>query len=217
MSDFFDRVLPEVEKTIELLRRKKFRLDPIGGEKYSRSTSVISSAYKRHGSIIEAAIRERLKDNDNFVVWDERSFKVSQAATNILSGTVEDCLGASLKYGDEVRTLQVDLIVYDKMRRTLRAYEVKRGNGSFDAGKKRSIMRDLLSTHVLLKSYGETLGFEVDLAESKIIFFYGIRSIPKPFSLTGDELDEHFGFDLVSAVELVNEYFKNSLYEILQQ
>lgn len=217
MSDFFDRVLPEVEKTIEILRKKKFRLDPIGGEKYSRSTSVISSAYKRHGSIIEAAIRERLKDNDNFVVWDERSFKVSQAATNILSGTVEDCLGASLTYGDEVRTLQVDLIVYDKMRRTLRAYEVKRGNGSFDAGKKRSIMRDLLSTHVLLKSYGETLGFEVDLAESKIIFFYGIRSIPKPFSLIGDELDEHFGFDLVSAVELVNEYFKNSLYEILQQ
>lgn len=37
------------------------------------------------------------------------------------------------------------------------------------------------------------------------------------FSLTGDELDEHFGFDLVSAVELVNEYFKNSLYEILQK
>lgn len=187
MSDFFDRALPEVQKTIELLRKKKFRLDPIGGEKYSRSTSVISSAYKRHGSIIEAAIRERLKDNDNFVVWDERSFKVSQAATNILSGTDEDCLGASLKYGDEVRTLQVDLIVYDKTRRTLRAYEVKRGNGSFDSGKKRSIRRDLLSTHVLLKSYGETRGLKVDSAESMIIFYYGIRSIPKPFSLTGDE------------------------------
>ena len=178
MPDFFDRVLPKVEKTIELLQKSKFRIDPIAGEEYSRSTSVISSAYKRHGSIIEAAIRERLKDNENFVVWDEPLFKISQAAVNLLSGTVEDCLGASLAYGDEARTVQVDLIVYDKLHRTLRAYEVKRGNGSFDAGKKRSIMRDLLSTQVLLKSYGETWGLEVDVANSMIIFYYGILSIP---------------------------------------
>ncbi len=215
MADFFDRVLPEIEKTIDLLGKKKFRVDPIAGQEYSRSTSVISSAYKRHGKIIEAALRERLKDNDEFVVLDEPLFKVSQPA-NILSGNANDCMGASLPYGDEVRTVQIDLIVYDKNNHTLRAYEVKRGNGSFDAGKKRSIMRDLLSTQVLLKSYGEQRGYEVGLAESKIIFYYGLRSIPEPYSLIGDELDEHFGFDLVAAIELVNEYFKNQLFEILQ-
>lgn len=215
MADFFDRVLPEVQKTIDLLQKKKFRVDPIAGEEYSRSTSVISSAYKRHGKIIEAALRERLKDNDEFVVWDEPLFKVSHPA-NLLSGNANDCMGASLPYGDEVRTVQIDLIVYDKKNHTLRAYEVKRGNGSFDAGKKRSIMRDLLSTHVLLKSYGEQRGYEVGLAEAKIIFYYGVRSIPEPYSLIGDELDEHFEFDLVSAIELVNEYFKSRLFEILQ-
>ena len=215
MADFFDRVLPEVEKTIDLLRKKKFRVDPIAGQEYSRSTSVISSAYKRHGKIIEAALRERLKDNDEFVVWDEPLFKVSQPA-NILSGNANDCKGASLAYGDDVRTVQIDLIVYDKNNHTLRAYEVKRGNGSFDAGKKRSIMRDLLSTQVLLKSYGEQRGYEVGLAEAKIIFYYGLRSIPEPYSLIGDELDAHFGFDLVAAIELVNEYFKERLFEILQ-
>ncbi len=78
MADSFDRVLPAVEKTIEILEKAKFRLDPIAGEEYSRSTSIISSAYKRHGKIIEAALRERLKDNDQFVVWDEPLFKVSQ-------------------------------------------------------------------------------------------------------------------------------------------
>lgn len=77
-------------------------------------------------------------------------------------------------------------------------------------------MRDLLSTHVLLKSYGEQRGYEVSLAEAKIIFYYGVRSIPEPYSLIGDELDEHFEFDLVSAIELVNEYFKSRLFEILQ-
>jgi hypothetical protein len=35
---------------------------------------------------------------------------------------------------------------------TIRAYEVKRGNGQFDAGKIRSIKRDLMCVQVLLKS-----------------------------------------------------------------
>lgn len=215
MPDFFDRVLPEIEKTIDSLNEKEFRVDPIAGEEYSRSTSVISSAYKRHGKIIESAMKERLKDHNDFVVWDEPLFKVSQAA-NILSGNAADCVGASLNYGDEIRTVQIDLIVYDKNDHTLRAYEIKRGNGSFDAGKKRSIMRDLLSTHVLLKSYGEQRGYEIELAEAKIIFYYGVRSIPEPYSLVGDELNEHFGLDLVAAVEQVNEHFRLQLFRILQ-
>ena len=82
MPDFFERVLPEVERTIELLRKKKFRIDPIAGEHYSRSTSVISSAYKRHGSIIEAALRERLKDNGDFIsgmsLWEINFFWIIQ-------------------------------------------------------------------------------------------------------------------------------------------
>ena len=40
-----------VDKKVETLSKKpNFRKDPIGG-KYAWSTSVISSAYKRHGAI----------------------------------------------------------------------------------------------------------------------------------------------------------------------
>lgn len=216
MPDFFDRVLPLVDRTIALLAKEKFRSDPIGGEVYSRMTSVISSAYKRHGTIIEAAIRERLTDNDNFEVWGDPAFCVSSAA-NILSGKAADCIGATLNYGESVRTLQIDLIVFDKTKQTLNAYEVKRGNGHFDSGKKRSIMRDLLATHVLLKSYGTSRSLGVVDANAHIIFYYGVRSIPSPFGIIGKELDSHFGFDLVSGVELVNEYFRDRLYEILKQ
>jgi hypothetical protein len=216
LPDFFDRVLPLVDKTIATLANEKFRADPIGGDRYSRMTSVISSAYKRHGTIIEAAIRERLRDNENFTVWTDPTFCVSSAA-NILSGKTEDCLGANLNYGESVRTLQIDLIVFDKVKRTLRAYEVKRGNGNFDSGKKRSLMRDLMSVHVLLKSYGRIHVDDVSEAHSHIIFYYGVRSIPSPLGIIGTELDEHFGFDLVAGVELVNEYFKERLYEIIEQ
>ena len=38
--------------------------------------------------------------------------------------------------------------------RAVRAYEIKRGNGQFDAGKIRSIRRDLKCIQVLLKGYG---------------------------------------------------------------
>jgi len=48
LPDFFDRVLPLVDRTIAILATEKFRSDPIGGDGYSRMTSVISSAYKRH-------------------------------------------------------------------------------------------------------------------------------------------------------------------------
>jgi hypothetical protein len=58
----------------------------------------------------------------------------------------------------------------------LGAYEVKRGNGQFDAGKIRSIKRNLLCVQVLLKSYGAELAkLKPVAAESRIIFYFGVR------------------------------------------
>jgi hypothetical protein len=47
------------------------------------------------------------------------------------------------------------MIAFDGADETIRAYEIKRGNGQFDAGKIRSITRDLKCIQVLLKGYGE--------------------------------------------------------------
>jgi hypothetical protein len=49
------------------------------------------------------------------------------------------------------------MVAFDNADQTIRAYEVKRGNGKFDAGKIRSIKRDLMCVQVLLKSYGKEL------------------------------------------------------------
>jgi hypothetical protein len=95
-------------------------------------------------------------------------------------------------------------------------YEVKRGNGQFDAGKIRSIRRDLMCVQVLLKSYGEVANVNPVAGEARIIFYYGVRSLPRPWSLVGDELDEHFGFPLVEKVEQANDYFKARLHELLE-
>ena len=47
------------------------------------------------------------------------------------------------------------MIAFDSADKSIHAYEIKRGNGQFDAGKIRSITRDLKCIQVLLKDYGE--------------------------------------------------------------
>jgi hypothetical protein len=65
------------------------------------------------------------------------------------------------------------MVAYDSADESIRAYEIKRGNGQFDAGKIRSITRDLKCIQVLLKSYAELSSLKPTAAESKIIFYYG--------------------------------------------
>ncbi|MEI9887732.1 MAG: hypothetical protein WDN08_14765 [Rhizomicrobium sp.] len=217
MAEFMERVSPVVDATISLLAKTKFVVDPIAGEKYSRSTSIISSAYKRHGKILETALRESLRESNRHKVWNDDAFRISRAADALVNSQDEaSSRQTGLPYGESLRTLQVDMLAFDESDATLRAYEIKRGNGQFDAGKIRSIKRDLMCVQVLLKSYGETAKLKPVSAESRIIFYYGVRSVPKPWSFVRSELDQHFGFPVVEKVEQANEYFRTKLYELLQ-
>lgn len=77
------------------------------------------------------------------------------------------------------------------------------------------MLRDTLCVQVLLKSYGKQREYDLNSAFSHIIFYYGKCSIPKPFSITGAELDDHFGWPIRDAVEEVNKYFQERLFAIL--
>jgi hypothetical protein len=214
---FMERVAPVVDETIRKLAKIKFVEDPIAGVKYSRATSIISSAYKRHGRILEFALRESLRESNRHKVWNDDTFKVSREA-DALANTqdLDACRRTTLPYGNSTRTLQVDMVAFDNADESIRAYEIKRGNGHFDAGKIRSITRDLKCIQVLLKSYGEVADLKATQVESKIIFYYGVRSIPRPWSLTKGELDEHFGFPVVEKIEQANDYFRSKLHALLE-
>lgn len=95
--DFMDRVGPVIDETIKSLARKKFIEDPIAGDRHSRNTSIISSAYKRHGRILETALRESLRDSNRHRVWKEDVFKVSRAADQRTLG--EGCLASNPQAG----------------------------------------------------------------------------------------------------------------------
>src|SRR5215831_16124995 len=176
-----ERVAPVVDETIRVLAKTKFIQDPVAGLKYSRATSVISSAYKRHGRILEVALRESLRESNRHKVWPDSAFRVSREADSLASTQELDaCRQSTFPYGEWVRKLQVDMLAFDNADQSIRAYEIKRGNGQFDAGKIRSIRRDLKCIQVLLKSYGDFCKVKAAAAEAKIIFYYGVRSLPRP-------------------------------------
>jgi hypothetical protein len=166
---------PVIDVTIDRLAKKKFVVDPIAGVRYSRLVSVLSSAYKRHGHILERALLERLKQHPGLLVWNEAKFLVSPGADHFIGTllkTPEKAIGSSnINYGEGGRTLQTDLVVYDMEHKTIKSYEIKRGSGLHDSGKKRSILRDTLCTQVLLPSYGQqTYDLEIVSAHAHVIF-----------------------------------------------
>ena len=133
----------------------------------------MSSAYKRHGNILERAIFERLKENAQLEVWSDPLFSVSAMADSVASESLRapsTLLDTNIPYEPNgKRTLQVDIIVFDKQAKTLRAYEVKRGNGEHDAGKKRHILRDTLCIQVLLWKYGASRGDQASSVSSHVL------------------------------------------------
>jgi hypothetical protein len=217
-----DTMRPLVDGTIDRLSKKAFCCDPLMGEEYSRITSVVSSAYKRHGQILEAAILNCLRIYDKFAVWNDPALHISQAAEGLAGSYMSNpsaALDANIAHeGIGQRTVQVDLLVYDKEKNRVSSYEVKRGAGTHDAGKRRSMLRDLLCTQVVLRSYGnQHLDVECASAHSHVIIYYGAETLGAPFTLTRDDLDEHFGVPIVEQVEEVNSYYRERVEHLLEQ
>jgi hypothetical protein len=113
--------------------------------------------------------------------------------------------------------LQIDAVVFDHETNIVSSYEIKRGNGAFDAGKQRSMKRDALLCKILLRSHCQQRGFPAVDSRSHVIFYYGVRSIPAPMGLIGEELDDHFGFPIFDEIEAVNSYYRTRLFEIISR
>ena len=85
MSKFIEKISGSIEKTVTELNEKDFSVDPIAGTHFSKIVSVMSSAYKRHGFILEKSILERVKESEDFEAWEEKVFNVNRATENALN------------------------------------------------------------------------------------------------------------------------------------
>lgn len=218
LESFVERLTPLVDDTIEKLGDASFREDPIAGKKYSRATSIMSSAYKRHGQILDHALLERLKDCSRLRVWAEPDFRLSyESLQELQSGkSSSQLMRTQLPYGDKERSISFDLVVYDRDKLDLRCYNVKRGNGAYDGGKRKIIQAELTRAHMLLTDYGRAVGISARNSHAHVVFYYGVMSLPSPWSIAGNELDAHFDFPVHAAIEAVNRYFIDRLHRLVE-
>lgn len=226
MSKF--EIPPELLKSINdtasnlVKAAEKFTADPLIPGKYSRTTSIVSSAQKRHGKIMEQAILARLKQNPNLEVWTESEFHVSSSAEVFIASALKNSKIAKVtdiayqSKDDSVRSMQVDLISYNKSEKSLISYEIKRGNGLHDSKTQAAMKKNLFCQQTLLKSYGEFKGYKVAKVDSKVIFYYGKCSLPEEHSLTKLDLDSHFDFPLVEFVEEVTDIYRQKVIKIVE-
>ena len=210
---------PYVKRTVKGLSSKVFTVDPIAGAHFSKIVSVMSSAYKRHGTILERSFLEVLSDYPDLMVWNEANFWVPSGVDHIVRASIADpthLFGTNMPYtGSGARQLQIDLMVYNKNTRTFCAYEIKRGNGKHDAGKQRSMLVDTMCTQILLHGYAGTRGLEPVSVRSYVIFYYGQCSLKAPFAIKGTDVDAHFEKPISDQIEEVNELFRRELFSIL--
>src|SRR5215471_16690619 len=90
MGVVFDSLKPQIDRTLKQLEKKEFATDPIAAPYFSRITSVMSSAYKRHGHILERAILETLQLCDYFEVWCDRKFQVPATVDHMVTGCLRE-------------------------------------------------------------------------------------------------------------------------------
>jgi hypothetical protein len=69
---------------------------------------------------------------------------------------------------------------------------------------------------MLLSGYGRTLGLTPTDTHAHIVFYYGLLSLPAPLALAGSDLDSHFKFPVIEAIESVNRYFVDRLHALIE-
>jgi hypothetical protein len=106
-----------VRQTITNLEKAKFQVDMLVPPNASMATSRISSAYKRHGSILQRALAMAISTDPDYTVWEEAGF-TDPAYPN---------------------GLQIDLAVFCKQNSCFEVFEVKRGLGDTTATQRKAL------------------------------------------------------------------------------
>ena len=196
-----------------------FPIDPIIGPELSEAISIIGSAVKRHGGLIESAIAGALIASDRFLVFNNVSVPVTKGASQLLTARNSDKDLARIKLAADSEAegiVTFDLLAVDPENGWAGAYEIKRGNGATEPGKRRRTMHALRAGKLVLPSYVKLLGYgPVDTVTTMVIDYYGGSGFDPHFTLTREDLDEHFGVPVVKTVDAVTEALREELQAAL--
>jgi hypothetical protein len=197
----------------------EFPEDPVIGPDLSRALSVLGSTVKRHGGLIELGIAGALIASDRYVVLTNVTLPVTKAAAQLLDAKNSEQALAKIKLSADSEAegiVNVDLVVVDPDAKCAGAYEIKRGNGATEHGKRRPIMRKLAAAQLVLASYVRQAGYgTMETVTSGVIDYYGASGFNPDLTLSRDQLDEHFGVPVVATVEAMTSALQKELQAAL--
>jgi hypothetical protein len=193
-----------------------FPVDPIVGPELSRAISCIGSVVKRHGGLIEMGIAGALMASDRFIVITNVALPLTKGAAQLLDAknSDEDLSKIRLSADSEADGIvNVDLVVVDPEAAWAGVYEIKRGNGATEHGKRRPIVRKLRAARLVLASYVRQLGHgPIETATSAVIDYCGASGFDPDFTLTRDQLDAHFGVPVAATVDAMTTAVRETLH-----
>lgn len=114
--------------------------------------------------------------------------------------------------------VNVDLVVVDPEAKWAGAYEIKRGNGATEHGKRRQSIHKLRAARLVLASYVHQAGYGImETVTSSVIDYYGASGFTPEFTLSRNELDEHFDVPVAATVDAMTAVLQEELKGRLAQ
>ncbi|MGA2568426.1 MAG: hypothetical protein ABSF41_16550 [Pseudolabrys sp.] len=165
--------------------------------------------------MIEMGIAGALLATNRFIVLPKVALPLTKAALQLLDCKNSDESLAKIRLSADSEAdgiVNLDLCVVDPEARWAGVYEIKRGNGATEHGKRRPIMRKLRAVRPVLASYVHKLGYgPIETVTSAVIDYFGSSGFDPHFTITRDKLDEHFGVPVVATVDAMTAAVRDAL------
>jgi len=214
LSSCSPKLLAATEAVVANARRAVFVSDPLLGPHLSQIGSLLASVVKRHGRLIELALKDVLERDGRYIVLRDIAMPITTTTQELIrTGTMAQLATTSIALtGSIAQTVKLDLIVIDLWENRAFIAEVKRGGGKSEARKIHQVEWILRCAQVQAIAFLKTLNYHVATARAVLIDIYGRAGYSPDLSVSGPAIDALFGVPIQDAVEAVTGLLADRLH-----
>lgn len=207
-------LLAAADAVVANARRAVFVSDPLLGPRLSQIGSVLASVVKRHGTLIELALKDVLERDDRYLLLRDVAVPITTTTQELVrTGTMAQLATTSVALtGPIAQTVKLDLIVIDRQENRAFIAEVKRGGGKSESRKIHQVEWILRCAQVQAIAFLATLNYHVATARAVLIDVYGRAGYSPDLSVSGPAIDALFGVPVLDAVEAVTGLLTSRLH-----
>jgi len=207
-------LLAAADAVVANARRAVFVSDPLLGPRLSQIASMLASVVKRHGSLIELALKDVLERSDRYIVLRDVAMPITTTTQELIrTGTMAQLATTSVALtGSVAQTVKLDLVVIDRQENRAFIAEVKRGGGKSESRKVHQVEWILRCAQVQAIAFLGSLNYHVASARAVLIDIYGRAGYSPDLSVSGPAIDNLFGVPVLHAVEAVTDLLAARLH-----